>query len=187
MKKIIMTLAIACMAVMPTMAQNNKVARQQLTPEQRTERKANALSDRMMLDDATKAKFVPMYQEYMNELNEVCPSKGELRKPCSELSDKEISERIEKGFDMKQKRLDIEKKYYKKFKSVLNARQLQKIFCNKENMIRPFGKMTPRMNFKGNKALKCGKKDMRNCEGACPAKAEKCNKNECSKKECPNK
>lgn len=79
MKKIFMTLAIACMAVMPIMAQNNKVAKQQLTPEQRTEHKANALSDRMMLDDATKAKFVPMYKEYLNELNNVCPVKMDMK------------------------------------------------------------------------------------------------------------
>ena len=63
MKKIIMSLAIAFMAIMPTMAQDNKVEKKQLTPEERFERKANALSDKMMLDDATKAKFVPMYTE----------------------------------------------------------------------------------------------------------------------------
>ncbi|WP_418552029.1 hypothetical protein [Prevotella sp.] len=187
MKKIFMTLAIACMAVMPIMAQNNKVAKQQLTPEQRTEHKANVLSDRMMLDDATKAKFVPMYKEYLNELNNVCPVKMDMGKTCSELTEKEISERIEKRFEMKQKRLDIQKKYYKKFKSVLNARQLQQIFCNKGQKKRPFGKMTPRMNFKGNKALKCNKKNMRNCEGACRAKGGNCNNNECTNKECPNK
>lgn len=38
MKKIIMSLAIAFMAIMPTMAQDNKVEKKQLTPEERFER-----------------------------------------------------------------------------------------------------------------------------------------------------
>ncbi|MEF2620570.1 MAG: hypothetical protein U0M48_00285, partial [Xylanibacter rarus] len=95
MKKIIMSLTIAFMAIMPTMAQNNKVEKKQLTPEERFERKANALSDKMMLDDAAKAKFVPMYTEYLKELKDVCPNKEVAKKPCSELTEKEISERIE--------------------------------------------------------------------------------------------
>lgn len=146
-----MSLAIAFMAIMPTMAQNNKVEKKQLTPEERFERKANALSDKMMLDDATKAKFVPMYTEYLKEFKEVCPNKEVAKKPCSELTEKEISERIEKRFDARQKRLDVEKKYYKKFKTVLNARQLQQVFCKNGKGKRACAKFSPRMNCKTTK------------------------------------
>lgn len=187
MKKIIMTLAIACMAVMPSMAQNNKVARLQLTPEQKTEQKANALSDRMMLDDATKAKFVPMYKEYLNELNNACPKNMDMKKPCSELTEKEISERIEKRFDMKQKRLDIEKKYYKKFKNVLNARQLQQIFCNKEKGMRKCGQFAPNISLKKNKTQRCGQQNMRSCKGSCQGNNNGCINNSCDNNKCPNK
>ncbi len=188
MKKIFMTLAIACMAIMPSMAQNNKVEKKQLTPEERFERKANALSDKMMLDDATKAKFVPMYQEYLKELKEVCPNKEVAKKPCSELTEKEISERMEKCFDAKQKRLDIEKKYYKKFKTILNARQLQQVFCkNGKGKRAACGKFAPRMNNKNNKAFMRGPLNMPPCQGACPDGNANCSNKECNNKECPNK
>lgn len=186
MKKIIMSLAIAFMAIMPTMAQNNKVEKKQLTPEERFERKANALSDKMMLDDATKAKFVPMYTEYLKELKDVCPNKEVAKKPCSELTEKEISERIEKRFDAKQKRLDVEKKYYKKFKTVLNARQLQQVFCKNGKGKRACAKFSPRMNCKNNKAFKRGPQNMRQCKGVCPGNQENCAGKECNNKECPN-
>lgn len=181
MRNFFLTLAIACMAIMPTMAQENKTEKKQLTPEERLERKANAMSAKMMLDDATKAKFVPMYQEYLKELEEARPNKETAPKPCQELTENEISEQMEKRFDTEQKRLDIEKKYYKKFKTVLNARQLQQVYCKKEDGKRAHAKFPPRMNFKNDKALKRGPQNMCQCQDACPG-----NKDNCANKECPN-
>lgn len=124
-----MTLAVICMAFMPVGAQNKENAKQKLTPEQRIERQAENLSRRMLLDDATKAKFVPLYQEYMKEMQSVCPLQNNAQKKTkAELTDKELEERMEQCFDARQKRLDVEKKYYKKFKSVLNIRQLDQVF-----------------------------------------------------------
>lgn len=182
-----MTFAIVCMAIVPSTAQNNNAGKKQFTPEQRMERKANALSDKMMLDDATKAKFVPMYQDYLKELKETSPAKADIKKPCSELTEKEINERIEKRFDTKQKRLDIEKKYYKKFKTVLNARQLQQIFCDKGKAKRAYGKLATRMNGKNHKMFKRGPHKMLHCQGVCPDNKANCSNKECDNKDCPNK
>lgn len=137
MKKILMIVAVASMTVLPSMAQKNIAGRQKLTPEQRVERRAEDLSRRMLLDDAAKAKFLPLYQEYMNELKNVVPAPETDKKPVSELTDKEIEARIEQGFDIRQKRLDLEKKYYKKFKGILNARQLQMVFGHSNRFVVP--------------------------------------------------
>ena len=102
-----MTLAVICMAFMPVGAQNKENAKQKLTPEQRIERQAENLSRRILLDDATKAKFVPLYQEYMKEMQSVCPLQNNAQKKTkAELTDKELEERMEQCFDARQKRLD---------------------------------------------------------------------------------
>lgn len=176
-----MIMAIACMAIIPSMAQNNRAEKKHLTTEQRIENKANVLSNKMMLDDATKAKFVPMYKEYLKELNDVCPKKDITKKTCTELTEKEISERLEKRFDTKQKRLDIEKKYYKKFKTVLNARQLQQIFCKNLKGKHACNKPAMHMN-RGSKALKPGQPRMGQCQGTCPGDKTNCSNNKCSNK-----
>lgn len=156
MKKILMTLAVVCMAIMPVGAQtNNNNTKQRLTPEQRMERRAENLSRRMLLDDAAKAKFVPMYQEYLKEMQAVCPLQNDAEKKCkADLTDKELEERMEQCFDARQKRLDIDKKYYKKFKTVLNARQMEQVFCRKAQAGKP---------AMGRKAARPGRGNRPNC------------------------
>lgn len=46
----------------------------------------------------------------------------------AEMTDAEIEKAIHDRFDARQKALDVQKKYFKKFKEVLNAKQLQKVF-----------------------------------------------------------
>lgn len=128
MKKIIVAVAVACMAVATSAAQESKGETNQPAPAQRTEQRAQAMAGRMMLDDAARAKFVPLYQEYMEELQAARKAKADGAKRASGLTDREIEESIEADFDARQKRLDVEKAYYKKFKAVLNARQLRQLF-----------------------------------------------------------
>lgn len=157
MKKFFMTLAVVCMAVMPLGAQNKSKAKQQLTPEQRIERRAENLSRRMMLDDAAKAKFMPLYEEYVKELQAACPMQNKQdKKRKADLTDKELEQRMEQCFEARQKRLDIEKKYYKKFKGVLNVRQLDQVFSQR---------CGARKAQKGKKAAPCMRK---NNKQVCP-------------------
>lgn len=128
MKKTIIALAIACMAVATATAQESKDKKQQPDQNRRTEQMAQAMANRMMLDDNARAKFTPLYKEYMEALKAVRPERNAGAKRGAELTDKEIEESIEKNFETRQKRLDVEKTYYKKFKSVLNARQLKQLF-----------------------------------------------------------
>lgn len=134
MKKMFLGAAFALMLVMPANAQRNQNA-QKISPEQTIEMKTNRMAKRLMLDDATTAKFAPIYKEYLTELQECvkncpnaanCPLNGQK---CAAMTDADIEKCMEQRFDMQQKKLDIRKNYYKKLKSVLTMKQMQALFC----------------------------------------------------------
>lgn len=164
------TILIACVALLTTssvMAQETKRAKMiDMTREQRVEMKAQMVAKKLMLDDATKAKFLPMYVSYQNELYSALPAevkeKMEARKEaCKEMAEKraenrkgqgrrgqsmmhkgarghgmmmgecdvdgktdaEVKAMVESHFKTQEARLDINKKYFKKFSSILTVKQ----------------------------------------------------------------
>ena len=140
MKKMFLGVAFALAALMPVNAQRNAKA-QNISPEQAIEMRTNRMAKRLMLDDATTAKFAPIYKEYLTELQECtkncpnaanCPANGQK---CAAMTDADIEKCIEQRFDMQQKKLDIRKNYYKKLKSVLNMKQMQALLgVSKQNV-----------------------------------------------------
>ena len=117
-----------------------------MTPEQRMDMQATRMGKQLMLDDAKLAQFTTLYKEYLTALKDCRPApaepSAEAVKPC-ERTDAQIQQDIEKRFEVRQKVLDTQKKYYNSFKKILNARQLEKVF----SMNRP-GKMHKRMGQK---------------------------------------
>ena len=134
MKKKFLGAAFALMLVMPANAQKNQKA-QYMSPAHAIAMTTNRMAKRLMLDDATTAKFAPIYKEYLTELQNCvkncpnaanCPANGQK---CTAMTDADIEKCMEQRFDMQQKKLDIRKNYYKKLKSVLNMKQMQTLFC----------------------------------------------------------
>jgi len=121
-------------------------------PEQKVECRVKQMQKELLLDDATAAKFAPLYKEYLLAMFECMPKCKMQQAQPDELTDKQIIERIETRMAARQKCLDVEKKYYKKLSSILNAKQLLRVFCDGRTSF-----MFPRGTFKGN--------DMR---GHCP-------------------
>lgn len=167
MNKFVLGAALALMAIMPASAQKNAKA-QKMTPEQAIEMKANRAAKRLMLDDATTAKFAPIYKEYLTELQNCkkdCPKakacsagKGQ----CADMTDADIEKCMEQRMEMQQKKLDIRKTYYKKLKSVLNMKQMQALFCGQQGkkampgmQARPAGKKRAAQCAQG-RAPHCG-------------------------------
>lgn len=163
-----------CLGFGSVMAQNaarqvcpekaEKPCKVKLTPEQRMEAQAQRMGKQLMLDDAKLAQFTSLYKEYLTALKECRPAVKENKvKPC-ERTDAQIQQDIEQRFEVRQKVLDTQKKYYASFKKILNARQLEKVF----SMPRP-GKM-----HKGNfpmrhgKMGKPGKMPAPGCQNVCP-------------------
>lgn len=142
MKKILIALAMVCMAAMPSVAQGNGNKDAKPTKEQVAQRRAEAVADRLMLGDGARAEFVPLYQKYLGELAEARKSGRTAAAKGSAQTDKEILEGIERELDAQQKVIDVKKSYYKKFKGMLNARQLKQLFNDRRpapGLRMPFG------------------------------------------------
>ena len=116
------------------------------TQEQRIEFRVKRMQQKLMLDDKKSAEFAALYKEYLTEMT-TCRPKITRGK---ELSDAEIKGNIEARMDARQKALDIEKKYYSKLSKVLNARQLQVVFGEKQGLKKGGDKkFAPRGKFGG--------------------------------------
>lgn len=98
--------------------------------ENKIEIRVERMAKKLMLDDAQKAKFVPLYQDYL-EAKAACRPKLVFGK---ELTDEQIEANLEEMMDVREKSAKIDKKYYKKLSKVLNAKQLDKIFGFKPQM-----------------------------------------------------
>lgn len=160
-----MILAAVVMMSSAVCAQEKKQAP---TPEQRIEKRVERMQKKLMLDDATAAKFAPIYKEYLQAKFAARP----VCNKCDNPTDAQIKENIAKRLDAQEKAVDVEKKYYKKLSSILSGRQLQQIFC-KDNKKAAWGKNKKASFGKHGKQAPCfnGKK----CP-QCPVGAPACPK-----------
>lgn len=110
------------------------------------EKVAQRMADKLMLDDEKAAQFIPLYQEYMQKLGE-CRMRQQDVKASASLSDQEIDEQILACFAAQEKRLDVQKAYYGKFKKVLTMRQVQQLYDRPDvaRNFRPQGQNRPQM------------------------------------------
>ena len=120
-----------------TIAQNNAVHGEKHCPANTGERiktKAERVTDRLMLDDQTAARFKPMYESYLKELQECrteCPRIRQDAANVNRLSDKELEKRFKEHLKNERKRLDIRENYYAKFSKILTQKQVMTVLYPK--------------------------------------------------------
>ena len=137
MKRILMALTVVMfLGNGETFAQNTKddIQNKKADKTEWMNRHCQRMAAQLSLDDATTTKFTPIYKDYLQEVRSCHKRKA----ACSTKSDCTDAERlncIENHFDNRQKMLDIQEKYYNKLKKVLNARQLQTIFCHPKHHV----------------------------------------------------
>lgn len=109
-------------------AQEKKPANKQRVKEIQCSQVATLL----MLDDATAARFMPVYEQYLKDLRGTKPAapvkervKGEPAKP---LTDAEVEQSIKNRFAHSRKMLDVREKYYTEFRKMLTPKQVLKIY-----------------------------------------------------------
>ena len=136
----IMKARVLIMAIMVAFTSFANAQKQQkvenVEPEKKMEIRANKMADRLLLDESKAKKFVPLYKEYLEAKAECRPElvRGE------NLSDSQIEDNLEAMMDAREKELEVDKKYYKKFAKVLNAKQLEVLFgCKAKSSKRPMG------------------------------------------------
>lgn len=134
----LMLLMFVCSIQTSVFAQNDKKAkvekreRPRISPEQMMQRQTRYVANQLALSDAAQAKFIEVYNKYQTELRSCHNQKREKldkdRKAYKELTDAEITARIEARFAQSHKILDIREKYYNEFKKILTPRQIQKMY-----------------------------------------------------------
>jgi hypothetical protein len=89
--------------------------------EEIIEKKCKKIADKLMLDDATVAKFTPVYKKYLSELSE----NFDLKKLNNEIeaTDSDIDKTVSDSFAKARKTIDIREKYYNEFRRFLTAKQ----------------------------------------------------------------
>ena len=139
MKKVIFILSMAAMlfgSINNTNAQDNR-DREGRRAEMQARMTERLIKD-LKLTDEQKAKFEPIYQNYMNELAALRPQRQQAEENESkkeELTDAVATSRLQAIFDRQaeqiqqsQQRLDIQKKYCAELSGVLTPQQLLRVF-----------------------------------------------------------
>ncbi|MEG0646329.1 hypothetical protein [Bacteroides neonati] len=148
MKKFMYVLLAAILvgSTMTLSAQNKEAQTKKPRPtqEQIIEMQGNQMVKVLMLDDATAAKFLPVYTRYLTALRECrtmnrharignTENQGEQAnqgKPAMKpaLTDAEIEKQIKDQFAQSRKILDTREKYYNEFRKLLSPKQIAKIY-----------------------------------------------------------
>ena len=136
-------------------AQNNdnREKKQRPTQEQMVQMQTNQMVKTLMLDDATAAKFTPVYEKYLNELREcrMMNIKPRVKKdatqateatktPRSAMTDADIAKMLKDQFAQSRKMLDIREKYYNEFSKILSQKQILKIYQQEKSNANKFKK-----------------------------------------------
>lgn len=95
--------------------------------------------EQLKLTKAEMDKFLPLYKKYdaeRRELRKAGKKPGEKKK-FSEMTQKEINDFIQYSFELKEKELQLQKKYFEEFKKVLPAHKVVKLL-NIEEQFRQY-------------------------------------------------
>lgn len=115
-----------------------RVERRHFNKEQMQEMQCNQIIKGLALDDATAAKFAPVYKKYMDEMSEThnmiarknsgnkVTADKQTPKPVP--TDAEVDQDIKARFAQSRKMLDIREKYYGEFRKFLSPKQIQKMY-----------------------------------------------------------
>ncbi|MCL1625449.1 hypothetical protein [Bacteroides caecicola] len=163
-------LAIAVAIVMSgsnVFAQNNQPEKKKLTPEQRIELQAKHIEQRLMLDENTSAKFIPLYKEYLQALQS-CRQTPQKDGQKGELTDAQIKENLKKRLETQRAVVETKEKYLDKFSEILTARQLAEVFKAGHRRPMPFARNN---KFRPGRPDACPGQFM-HCHDFCPAPSE---------------
>ncbi len=145
-------MALLCSQVVN--AQENRQRHQRMSKEEMQEMQMKRMVKELKLDEATTAKFTPIYKEYQEAMAALQPerpeftapqgenegkdvSKKEERKARPQLTDEQIDKMMEKRFEQAKKQTNLRETYYKKFRTILSAEQARKVIEPAQHQSRP--------------------------------------------------
>ena len=149
---VLMALFLGSQMTLSAQNKENKERKQHPTPEQMMQMQTNQMVRALMLDDATAAKFTPIYEKYLKELRECRmmthkarteKTKGQgtdAKKERPSMTDDEIATMLRNQFTQSRKMLDIREKYYNEFSKILSQKQILKIYQQEKSNMNKFRK-----------------------------------------------
>lgn len=153
---VLMALFMGSQMTLSAQNKENKEKKQRPTPEQMMQMQTNQMVKALMLDDATAAKFTPIYEKYLKELREcrMMNYKPRVKKDASQgteanaaketpkpvMTDAEIAKMLKDQFAQSRKMLDIREKYYNEFSKILSQKQIMKIYQQEKSNMNKFRK-----------------------------------------------
>ena len=145
MKKLVVTILarLAVAAGSEAFAQKPQGERVRLSREQIVDIQCSKLIDELELDDATAAKFTVVFKEYKDQLfavkqkyhpvKEVKVEGENEDQALARKTDAEIEKEILDKFAESREIIDVRESFYPKFKSILNPRQIMKVYRQEKN------------------------------------------------------
>jgi hypothetical protein len=132
------TLSIICLitfSISSVFSQDN-ASRERLKEKMKAQ-SAAYITQKLELTEAEAQKFWPIYNSYREELEK--ERSTVLTKPSNDLNEKEAEKFIESLLESKTREIEIQKKYVQKFKTVIPAKKIVKLYNAerefKENVI----------------------------------------------------
>lgn len=104
------------------------------TAEQMEQIKCKRMVKELMLDDATSAKFIPLYKQYLKELKACKPHDKDMKNAEKKgtLTNATAEKLIKEQFTQTRKKVDIQEKYYGEFHKFLTPQQILKLYRHKD-------------------------------------------------------
>ena len=102
--------------------------KKKMTPEQRQEQRIQFVVKMLELDDATAAKFTPVYKEYLKEKAALYKNGMQRQAPKGNLSEEDADKYVKERLALSRKLLDVREKYYTKFGKIIPATKVKKIY-----------------------------------------------------------
>ena len=151
---VLVALLLGSQMTLSAQNRDNKEKKQRPTQEQMMQMQTNKIVKTLMLDDATAAKFTPVYEKYLKELRECrmmnhkpraekaqgtsATDKKDAPRPV--MTDEQIATMLRNQFAQSRKMLDIREKYYNEFSKILSQKQIMKIYQQEKSNMNKFRK-----------------------------------------------
>ncbi len=139
-RKIIMVCMTLLMGSQATLLAQEapKPEKKRPTREQMQQMQCNHLIETLALDDATAAKFAPVYRNYLEEMRAVRKAGSQEKagkdvRPRPLPTDADVEAAIRARFAQSRQMLDIRERYYNEFRKFLSPKQIQKIYNLEKN------------------------------------------------------
>lgn len=100
--------------------------------------KKEFITNRINLSPEQEENFWPVYENYTREKIRIKRNEQQIRRDNFNItaSDEQLTQAIDKIFELKQQELDLEKEYRQKLLETINIRQLAELYRSEQDFLR---------------------------------------------------